>query len=183
MTDDEYVPGTLVPISLCPLIGQFVVQFSALDRELNTLIWHLNGSGPIKGRAVTASIINYHPRRQLMEWLASTVEDEKDRKKLIKLSAKYREVADYRHRILHDEVGYHSPSSGSVGLWRSESQLQPKKPTEVSAESLTYYIRLTFELSARMQQYVTGNANWTEKDEHFPWHGKPAQKPRTTSRP
>ncbi len=95
MANVEYVPGTLVPTDLVPLIGLFVVRFSAMEGEMNQLIWHVAGLDETTGRAFTASILNYRPRATLLEWLSPRVA-EIDRAKIKTLAHEFMRVADYR---------------------------------------------------------------------------------------
>jgi hypothetical protein len=117
----------------------------------------------------------------MLERLAiAIVQDEADRKKIIKLSHQFMKVADFRHRVIHDEPIWSSPATGTVGFFRAETTFTPRGPTEVSAEWLAWHSALSFEVQARMQQYRIKNPRWSD-DEHFPWHGKPPPQPRRTS--
>ncbi|MDX8525664.1 hypothetical protein RFM68_14200 [Mesorhizobium sp. MSK_1335] len=176
MANPQYVPGTLVPERLLPLIGLLVVRFGSLDAELNRLIWHVAGLDELAGRAFTASVTNYRPRANLLGWLSRRIESEADRKKVAKLADQFMEIADFRHRVIHDEVGWYSPNTGTVGVWRAEVPLEKRKPTEISEDWLSYYSRLAWEVEARMQQYRIKNSRWDE-DTHFPWHETPPSKP------
>lgn len=177
MGHDEFIPGSVVPVSMCQHIGAFVVQFAALEQEINRLIWRINGAGLTKGRAITASINNYWPRVQLGLRLASTMEDGSDKSKVRTLFKQFQAVAEYRNRILHDEATFYSPSTGTVGYWRATTHFQPSPPTHVSEQHLSFNTKLSLALMARAQQYNIGNPAWTENDEHFPWFDAPPEQP------
>lgn len=178
MKEPDYVAPTLFPSTFLPHIGMLMVQFGATDTALNSLIWHLLGAGEKAGRAVTSAILNYRPRALLLEQLADAkVTDSVDKKKLVKLAHEFTRVADFRHRLIHDEVYFSSPTDGTVGVFRSDVVFKPQPPTEISIDNLQYMASLSFHLTARMQQYRIKSTRWND-DEHFPWHDKPLPPPR-----
>ncbi|HEX6956629.1 MAG TPA: hypothetical protein VF194_01465 [Ferrovibrio sp.] len=181
MEPPDYFVGTIFPKEFAPHLGEFIVYFSAMETEMNHLIWHIAGLSEQSGRAVTAAIPYYVPRATLLERLVETnVTLEADKKKLIKLAHEFVRIADYRNRVIHDEQVWYSPIHKTVGIFRAETAFKPQGPTEVSIEWLNWYSGLSIAVRFRMQQYRLQNSNWL-LDEHFPWHDKPLPVPQKTT--
>ncbi|TPI78090.1 hypothetical protein [Mesorhizobium sp. B2-8-9] len=176
----DFVRGTVIPNKLVPLIGLFVVRFSAMESEMNRLIWHVAGLSETAGRAVTASIPNYYPRARLLEWLSQEIADPTDSKKVKKLADSFMKIGDFRNRLIHDEAHWYSHNNETVGMWQADIGFVTRKPTEVSEEAINYYSALSWEVQARMQQYSTKNSVWSD-DAHFPWHSNPPKPPQKTT--
>jgi|SRR6185437_2269610 len=163
MAETEYLPATLIPLSMVPAIGEFVCYFGATDAELNRLIWHVIGVEPDAGREITADS-PYQVRAALLERLAPVrIKDDKDRGKIIKLAQRFMDVASYRHRLLHDESYYLSPSTDTFGVLRAKT----KTFTEFSEKTLSDKTTLCIRLMSRMQQYQIRNPAWND-DAQFP---------------
>lgn len=169
MTDDK-VPGTIVPNEFVYHIGLVVVRFSVLDQELNMAIWHAAGVHEITGRAFTSLTLNYRPRIEAFQRLATNrASNEREKRKIKKLASALLSVAEERHRIIHDEFYYHSPTDKEVGMFRSDNAFHPKAPTKLSVPYLSDLAHRMFELQARLQQYRINSDAWNN-DTHFPWH-------------
>jgi hypothetical protein len=131
-------------------------------------------------QAILAAIPNHRPRATLLEHLAGAKAEKPDREKIVTLSHQFLRVADYRHRVLHDEMIWHSPQTETVGLGRAERIFKGQAATEISKDWFDYMGKLAINVMARMQQFRINSEVW-RNDEHFPWHGKPPQEPEKTT--
>lgn len=175
---DEYVPGTLIPQKLLPMIGYVTVQHNQMDHAINRTIGHLSGADGNTTTAITSAVMNTSIRLDMMRRLILVnVSDRDDQDRLLALNKQAGYFGNERNRLLHDRPYFYSPSSETVGFFRSDNltdpQIRQQPPTTFNEASLRalgdnmYKVAIWFGLYIPMFPDCP-HPDWCD-DARFPW--------------
>lgn len=179
----RFVEGTVVPKTFLPEIGHVVVAFSRLDSQLDmTIAYLLVNADRGLGGAIASAIPNYRPRIELFERVIDIkVSDPDDRKALHRLAKAIMQVAEKRHRLIHDYMSSFSHVDERLDLRRKEAMFRPSTlPTDITIPSLKELASQMTDLSFRLQRFTKDDPLW-KSGAQFPWRDTPRKRSRTAS--
>lgn len=158
-----FVEETVVPITLLPSIGYVVTAFSALDIRIDLTIAHVLKTDRDTAFAFASAMPNYRPRVELLQRLVRLhIKDETKKNKMDTLLKAVMEVADQRHRLIHDYQVSWSHGEERLQLRRKEATFtKERKTTEITKASLKDLGNRIIDLTVRLRLFCKDDPEWT----------------------
>ena len=160
------------------MLGYVAVQHAQMDHAVDDMIRYLANTTPAAGAAITSAVINLNTRLEIFRRLIITaVTDDDEQDKLFSINNRAGELSGQRNRIMHDRNYFYSPSTDTVGFFRTENltspQIKQQPPTEMTINSLQALGDELFKVKVWLGMYFPifpdcKHPKWND-DDQFPW--------------
>jgi hypothetical protein len=156
-------------------IGQFVMAFGQLEREINTCIGYLLVIHQRQGEVVTSQIKNLVARINLIRRLVILLTaDTAIREKAKDLTDELRRLNAYRNKLLHGPLGIYSVQGGYWTKQHFDGNDFKTKTFEVHADEIVANANAAIRVRCDLSNFSREVANdHMKRFEYAPWFEKP----------